>query len=69
MKTLDEVIEKLEHPSRAVFERDGMLIIYVDDLADALHYLKEYRRVRSQPDNCCIDDYDKPMWNPKDHWE
>ena len=47
MKTLDEVIERLEHPSRAVFERDGMLIIQEDDLANALHYLMEYRTTQT----------------------
>lgn len=63
MKTLDEVISTMEY-EQAYNAGEAR-----DYDADALHYLKEYRRVRSQPDNCCIDDYDKPMWNPKDHWE
>ena len=43
MKTLDEVIDTLEHPSKAVFEPDGFSLVHSNDLADALHYLKEYQ--------------------------
>lgn len=43
MKTLDEVIERLEDDLHAT-EADSQLIMLFDrDVVDALHYLKEYR--------------------------
>lgn len=43
MKTLDEVIERFEDDLHAT-EADSQLIMLFDrDVADALHYLKEYR--------------------------
>ena len=43
MKTLDEVIEKLEFATRVSFGCVLAKNVEVDDLTDALHYLREYR--------------------------
>ena len=41
MKTLDEVIDIMEHPLYGA--DDGFAEVAEDDLADALHYLREYQ--------------------------
>lgn len=41
MKTLDEVIDIMEHPLYGA--DDGFAEMAEDDIADALHYLREYR--------------------------
>ena len=47
MKTLDEVIKRLEDDLHAT-EADSQLIMLFDrDVADAVHYLKEYRKLDS----------------------
>ena len=44
MKSLDEVIENLAFDTRVSFA-SVLAEVEVDDLADALHYLKEYRGI------------------------
>jgi len=55
MKTLDEVIEKLEFATRVSFGCVLAKNVEVDDLTDALHYLKIFqaheKRVREQLDD------------------
>ena len=47
MKTLDEVIDIMEHPLYGA--DDGFVEIAEDDIADALHYLRELQLFRETP--------------------
>ena len=47
MKTLNEVLEKLEFAKRVSFGCVLAKHVEVDDLTDALHYLREYRKLDS----------------------
>lgn len=48
MKTLDEVIDIMEHPLYGA--DDGFVEIAEDDIADALHYLKAFRDAKDALD-------------------
>ena len=74
MKTLDEVIDIMEHPLYGA--DDGFAEIAEDDLADALHYLRELQLFRETPVMQGIHKaqeeyatYPVEDWNPALTWE
>lgn len=48
MKTLDEVIKRLEDDIHAADEDSQLIMLFDRDVVDALHYLKEYQKTVNQ---------------------
>ena len=48
MKTLDEVIKRLEDDIHAADEDSQLIMLFDRDVVDARHYLKEYREIEDE---------------------